>query len=343
MSASSSLFVNLNNGNVGIGTALPIAALDITGNMNVTGNISAGNMGMFRNRIINGDMRVNQRGPTYTNISGSGVKVYTFDRWFFQQNATAGNSITQITGLTDLGEITTAARLQRPNGSTTGTFYFGQALESQDSRFFKNQSVTFSFYLRAGANLSGNITVSLVSGTGTDQDAGNIAGGTWTGNNNFSYTIITSGSISTSSWSQTIINATVPSNCNQLGFLFTKLNSGTAGANDYIDITGVQFEKGTFATPFEYRPFSVELQLCQRYFQVGNPISGLASSPEYYYGSSSGGEIRYPLPVMMRIAPTPSTITQSNGSYVTFTQMLRFFTTTNAAGSIYFKSLSSEL
>ena len=43
--------------------------------------------------------------------------------------------------------------------------------------------------------------------------------------------------------------------------------TATAVANDYFDITGVQLEKGSVATPYEIRPYATELALCQRYYQ----------------------------------------------------------------------------
>jgi len=82
--------------NVGIGTALPQAALHVEGNAFVTGNISAGNLGQFRNRIINGDMRVDQRGANGTQGVGAGssstnaTTSYTVDRFAIATGASSG-------------------------------------------------------------------------------------------------------------------------------------------------------------------------------------------------------------------------------------------------------------
>jgi hypothetical protein len=264
------------SGNVGIGTFIMTQPLTVQGNAYFSGNISAGNLGMFRNRIINGDMRIAQRGTTYSNISGGGQKVYTMDRWFFAQNSTASNSVTQLTNIADLGDITTAIRLQRPNASTSPDgFYYGQGLESIESLMFKNTPITISFYLRAGSNLSGNIQLLVKSGSGTDQNPILMPGGTWTNDTNVINTVISNASIP-STFTRFTFTSTVPSNCNQLGILFIKYHSGTAGANDYIDVTGVQLEKGTIATPFEYRPYGIELQLCQRYYEASTGTPRLA-------------------------------------------------------------------
>ena len=84
-----------------------------------------------------------------------------------------------------------------------------------------------------------------------------------------------------------------------------------AGAT--FNITGIQFEAGTVATPFEHRSYTTELQLCQRYFYpIYNGTFGrnLGAWPATFYDQS----VRYVsqtimMPVQMRISPS---ITQSN-------------------------------
>jgi hypothetical protein len=80
---------------------------------------------------------------------------------------------------------------------------------------------------------------------------------------------------------------------------------GTSGATCYI--TGVQLEKGSTATSFDYRPYGTELALCQRYFYkiVGNlnPFAGLGSG--VVTGSTTArAYIKYP--VNARTSPTIS-------------------------------------
>jgi hypothetical protein len=73
---------------------------------------------------------------------------------------------------------------------------------------------------------------------------------------------------------------------------------GTNGATFYI--TGVQLEKGSTATSFDYRPFGTELALCQRYYQYDGtttPFIGNTTS-----GSTYGGNVFFR--VSMRAAPT---------------------------------------
>ena len=102
----------------------------------------------------------------------------------------------------------------------------------------------------------------LTSGTGTDQ---NVISGFTSGTN-----IINTTDTLTTSWQQFTHTVTVGSTVTQLAVNFIEVPTGTAGANDYFDITGVQLELGSVATAFSRAGGNIggELALCQRYFQL---------------------------------------------------------------------------
>lgn len=299
-------------GSVGIGTTTPAAALHVQGNVYVSGNFSAGNMGMFRNVLINGDMRINQRG-TSTNLSSMTTVAsvapgsWVADRWNVYRGAyAAGASIAQGTNIStsdlpfqDSG-IQTFARIQRVSGNAaTSVIALEYNMESQESRRYAGKTVTLSFYYRTGSNFSGAYFLAAVaSGTGTDEATRNVVTG---------YATVNSRQLSASStWVRVSMSATFGTNINQLFVDFNYTPIGTAGANDYFDITGIQLELGNVATPYEVRPYAVELQLCQRYYiklaipNNGSVAMGYAWNADWF----EGGTLFFPQ--VMRTQPIGS-------------------------------------
>ena len=96
--------------NIGIGTALPQAPLHVEGNVIVTGTILAKNMAQFRNRIINGDMNLDQRNVTITTGTGSAVSslnsINTLDRWLLSVGASSGTLCVSQTPLNSADQLT---------------------------------------------------------------------------------------------------------------------------------------------------------------------------------------------------------------------------------------------
>jgi hypothetical protein len=137
-------------------------------------------------------------------------------------------------------------------------------LETKDSLRFAGQTITFSFYARKGANYSGassDLALNISSGTGTDQN--NISGA-FTG-----ATVLTNTTATlTTSFQRFTYTVTVGSTATQLGFYWTFTGVGVAGVADYVEITGIQMELGSYATTFSRAGGTIqgELAACQRYF-----------------------------------------------------------------------------
>ena len=245
-----------------------------------------------RNRVINGDFKVWQRGTSFTTMN-----TYTADRWFAE--AGTGRTITrQVTGdTTNLPDIQYCLRYQRNSGNTsTAVMVISQSIETANSIPLVGKRVTYSFYARAGANYSGasNALVAyLVSGTGTDQ------------NQRSGYTgqalPIMQNATLTTTWQRFSFTANVPTSVTELAVLLEYVPVGTAGANDYFEATGFQLEAGAVATPFEFEEHSQTLQKCQRYCEVVNWSN--------FYGAAYGGTDLY-LPVYYKVTKrTTPTVT----------------------------------
>jgi hypothetical protein len=224
-----------------------------------------------QNAWYNSGFDIAQRG---TNFTGLSAVDYTLDRWAFwsttggQSNYASQQSVGNLS-VTPNQALRYCGRFGRTAGTTnTGARIAFQTLETNDSVRFAGQTVTMSFYARAGANYSATsngLQVYLTSGTGTDQIMYAFTG---------SASVATSTVTLTTSWQRFSITGAVGTNVTQLANLFIFTPTGTAGAADYFEITGVQLEVGSVATPFNRMSGTIqgELAACQRYYENNYPI-----------------------------------------------------------------------
>ena len=242
----------------------------VGGNAVITGYLSASNTFGFKNRIINGAMGIWQRGTSFT--FGSGANTYTTDRWWGVCNTASGETVSQSTDV-PTAQSQYSLKMQRPNGNTgTAAINIVQIIETSNCYDLAGQTVTLSFWAKTGVNYSGGaMSVYVQSGTAADQ--GNSSYFSWTGR---AFPVASTTSLTTT-WTKYTFTGTVASGVLELGVQFAYTPTGTAGADDSIYITGVQLEKGSTATSFDYRPYGTELALCQRYYEKSF-ATGLAPS-----------------------------------------------------------------
>lgn len=214
-----------------------------------------------RNLLHNGAMQVSQRGTSFAGTSGI---AYTTDRWFtYRAGGATGHTVTQAAS--GLAQIQYCARVQRnSSNAATDAVFLEQDVETRDSIAYQGSNVTLSFWARAGSNYSSAsnaLGVLVQSGTGTDQ---RIQSG-FTG----ASSVVSTTVALTTSWQRftTSLTGAVPANSTQLGVRFGFTPVGTASTNDYFEITGVQLETGSVATPYEHKDYGQELRECQRYYE----------------------------------------------------------------------------
>jgi hypothetical protein len=304
-----------------------LIASDNSGNVTYTGTTTFSGNAIFnaglvpsssflRNRIINGDMRIDQRyGGGSVSIS-SASNTYFVDRW--RANANGGGvfsvqrSTTAPAGFTNsiLATVTTA-----DSSVVSGDFYhIRQEIEGfnfSDFGFGASgaQTVTISFWVRA--SLTGIYTFTLRN------NAGN-RGYTTTYNintaNTFEYKTITIAGDTTGTWPTdnsgcAIVNFGLGNgNTQTLNSWQSTTNEGATGQTQWIStngatffVTGVQLEVGSVATPFERRQYGQEIALCQRYYNVsGFTEYHVVPAPNATYL----GVYRIHMPVQMRANPT---------------------------------------
>ena len=256
-----------------------------------------------RNFIINGSMRNWQRGHTF-NSQGNGQNDYTTDRFAIGHNNSHMAAVTRQDGTGADAKFRYCARIQRDSGnSQTDQMRFHTALETKDVELLRGEVLTISYYARKGANYSeanSKITgVRIATGENIDGDPNAYSGGHWTN----ATTILTGTPTLTTSWQRFSHTTTAVSNyANSMIIEFRHTPVGTAGANDYYEITGVQLEIGSSMTAFEHRRFSDELARCQRYFQVVSHANAMART------SSNTGGVWARLAVEMRTSPSIDTM-----------------------------------
>lgn len=254
-----------------------------------------------KNSIVNGGFDVWQRGTTFSNITAA---PYTADRFQGSIGSMTGGTLSLSRQSSGLAGFQYALRFQRNSGATTtGAGYFTYSMETENVIPLQGKTVTFSFYARAGANFSmGGSAPYLImnSGTGTNENINNGLTG--------STTIISQTPVLTTSWQRFTYNASVPSNATSLGFYLQYNGSGTAGANDYYDVTGFQLELGSIATPFARAGGTIagELAACQRYYvrytcETGAPYAVFA--PSGFVETSTNAICYTTLPVTLRSYP----------------------------------------
>jgi hypothetical protein len=277
---------------VGVGIANPQRALEIAGDLVVSGTISGGaGMGSFRNRIINGDMRVDQRGTATTPITGGGSSI---DMWGMTTFGIAGGFTQGRVAVTDLPGYNYALRITI--GASTlagsGAYRLRHAIEGYniaDLYWGTSQGVpvTVSFWIKTSApgvytyyignrNPDGAISsttaqyitpFTVYNANAWEYKTLTIPpppnGTTWTSTNDIGlnscfifYENTSSKQTSVSGW---YTNSTVD-------WIISPVNIFQI-PNTTWNVTGVQLEKGTLASPFEFRNYAQELALCQRYYQ----------------------------------------------------------------------------
>jgi hypothetical protein len=302
----------------------------------------------FRNRIINGDMRIDQRnaGAAVT-TDGS----FPIDRWKYEQSQTSKLSLARSTtvpsGFTNSVSVTVTTAY---TPTTDNYFVLTQSIEGLNVSDLgwgtaSAKTITLSFWVRS--SVTGTYSFGLANSAYNRSYVSTYA---ISAANTWEYKTITIAGDTTGTWlTDTGIGLRVRFNLGSgpdrdatANVWGTGADWGVSGDVDLVAnsgatwfITGVQLEVGSVATPFERRPYGTELALCQRYCQM---IKGSGSFTKYGLGvCTSTTNLRgvVHLPVSMRTAPSlTTTSTASNyGVYTSSDIACSAVPTLNAQGT----------
>lgn len=219
-------------------------------------------LGQRRNLLINGCFDVAQRGTSYVaTITGAYGCV---DRWYMGQQGTAQATFSQASA--GLQGFSKALKLLL-TGTSTGTAYFGQIIESVDVTRYQGRNVTLAVRAIKGSTFNpANVSAQISTGTGTDEGSASFLASTWTG----STTPLSSSFAPTTAWATyTLPNVAIPANATEMAVQFSAAPTGAAvDGNSYLMVTGIEVVDSTVAqASFTPRPFAEELALCQRYYE----------------------------------------------------------------------------
>jgi hypothetical protein len=275
----------------------------------------------FRNRIINGDMRIDQRNAGSVTIDGNSA--YSVDRWFGEDSTDGTFTLQQSTNAPAGFNYSLKATVGTADTSLTGTQIgiIGQRIEGFNIADLQwgtanAKTITVSFWARSSV-------------------IGNLGGAVWnsSGGRSYPFTYTTTQADTWQQFSVTIPGDTtgtwLTDNGRGINLAFalgagptysSTVNTWYAGqvlaptgaanimatSGNTLYITGIQFETGTVATPFERRPYGLELTLCQRYCFQPKPVSGVSMFPSVSENGNAGGGFQTSItfPVTMRSQPS---------------------------------------
>jgi hypothetical protein len=253
---------------------------------------NGGQLAGLRNRVINGDMRIDQRqnGGSIT-ITSAGV--YTVDRSFSSATGAnlTGNRTT--TGTSSFG----CTRSTQFIGAASNTgAQLGQRIEAANLQDFETgTTITISCYIYSSAAFTP--TWQWITATTTDTTYSTVgASGSFA-------------AVPATTWTRVTATFTAPANTTNGAQVTIQLGATLAGVTKAI--TGLQVEVGPVATPFEQRPIGMELALCQRYYYRLTPsaVNKTLSTAPCIVASTVSANGSTQFPVSMRT--TPATLDQS--------------------------------
>lgn len=248
-------------------------------------NTAANGFG-FKNRLINGDFRVQQRSiPTLTNLPQYGV-----DRWC--GSVSGGTSVSGTFGRAAFTGSSSGYGASINGSYTSGQPYWYQRIEAMNCADLNSKQITISglFFQDTGSSQNFNVRVQKANAL-----------------DNFTTTTVVATSSNIAAANNTVVPFSVTftlgaSDATNGLMLEIYASSAVTVTSKNFAIADVQLEKGNTKTDFDTRNFGYELALCQRYY--------INNFKQAYGGVYNSTFARIPISfkVSMRTAPTISLI-----------------------------------
>ena len=237
--------------------------LSATGASTFTGSLNTPNTFGFKNRIINGGMNTSQRNAAASQtFTAAAALAYSVDRWY---GYCTGANVTgqQVAGATT--PTVTQNRYRFTGAASVTAVGFGQRIEQKNSYDLAGSTCTLSADLGISATLT-TVTWTAYYATTTADTFGSLASPTVTSIATGTFTV----GATVANFSANISIPAAATTGIQILFTVGALTAGLTWT-----IGNVQLEKGSTATSFDFRAYSTELAMCQRYYESSYP-SGTA-------------------------------------------------------------------
>jgi hypothetical protein len=239
-----------------------------------------------RNRVINGAMSVWQRGTSFT-VSGG---AYTSDRFFVDHGT--------VTRQTGTGQFPYCLRIANSTGNPAVRHAIELPAAGVAGLFTVGSTWTVSFYARTSTTVTSNLSFYAAF---CDTNL----------TNNNQIVLDTALPVPTTSWarySKTFTIGVSPLGANLAMTIVPFLNSGSYAGN--FEITGIQLEAGSVATPFEFEDYATTFAKCQRYFETQDwTVNTFRNAVVWATGATAQGYFMY-----QPKRTTPSFSWSGNGS-----------------------------
>ena len=277
-------------------------------------SLNGGQLAGLRNRIINGDMRVDQRN------NGSAVTptaaTYLVDRWYYYTNIASKLTFQQVsdapTGFKYSLKVSVAAQYSPANVDSFVVWQPIEGLNVIDLNLGTASAATITCTVWIKGSIAGTYTCYLGNGTGARSYVGTIAVTTSWAKQTITLIGDTTGTWPTDNTTGLRLGVDLGSGINQsttAGVWQAGFFARTAGSVTFVNqvngstlnITGVQLELGSTATTFEQRPYGLEFALCQRYLPASNGVGVIANGHAF---SATNALVTFPFQVPPRVPPT---------------------------------------
>lgn len=304
----------------------------MTGNLTVP-SLNGGQLAGLRNKIINGKMEIAQRGTSFVSPA---TGVYTLDRFAYVASDTSAlATVSQQADVPAGNEFQSSLRVAITTADTSiaagDLVTMRQLIEGYNARDLIGRTFTLSFWVR-----SSKTGVHCVGLRNSGVDRSWVAEYTVNAANTWEQKSITvsGGLITAGTWDWTTgiglrvdwVLAAGSTFQSTAGSWLSSSSLATSSQVNCLDtignifaITGVQLEVGSVATPFEHRPFGMELALCQRYYYRVAPGAGSKFLAQAGYCSTASSAVTSGVfPVSMRSAPSALEQSGSAADYALF-------------------------